>query len=214
MTGGAAAQWFAGMGTIVLAFVAVFQQWLQRLVVRPRLHMQARVAHPDCEKTRWRNGTDAYYFRLAITNTGNATAHDVEVYLAAVQRIKLDKTYETAERFSPMNLLWAHIRKPTRPVILPKMPPLYCDLAYIADPAKKQDALDGVEADKTILVLELEAKGYQKSHLLEPGTYRFHLKLVASDVEPQDYLLEVVVNGKWFADTKKMFSEGFGMRLV
>src|SRR5271167_3902633 len=97
-----AAAWFAGIGTIVLAFVAVFQQWLHQLIVRPRLRMDARVARPDSEKTRWRNDTDVYYFRLAITNGGNAAAHDVQVYLAGVERLRLDNKYEAVERFSPM----------------------------------------------------------------------------------------------------------------
>src|SRR5258708_17371334 len=46
--GSSAAAWFAGVGTIVLAFVAVFQQWLQQLIVRPRLRLSARVSRPPC----------------------------------------------------------------------------------------------------------------------------------------------------------------------
>jgi hypothetical protein len=214
---GTAAAWFAGIGTIVLAFVAVFQQWLHQLIVRPRLRMDARVARPDSEKTRWRNDTDVYYFRLAITNGGNAAAHDVQVYLAGVERLRLDNRYEAVERFSPMSLLWAHMGSPTRPVLLPKMPPLFCDLGHIADPAKRpinQENLDGVGSNETILGLELEVKPFSKGHLLEPGTYRFALKLAASNCKPLDFSLEVVVKGTWFDEEPKMFREGFGMRLL
>jgi hypothetical protein len=80
--GSSAAEWFAGIGTIVLAFVAVFQQWLQQLIVRPILRLSARVSRPDAEKTRWRTDTDVYYFRLGVTNAGNKAAHDVQIYLA------------------------------------------------------------------------------------------------------------------------------------
>jgi hypothetical protein len=48
-----AADWAVAKGTLVLAIVAVFQQWLQRLIIRPRLRLQAWVQHPDAEKTRW-----------------------------------------------------------------------------------------------------------------------------------------------------------------
>jgi hypothetical protein len=212
-----AVAWFAGIGTIVLAFVAVFQQWLHQLVVRPRLRMDARVARPDSEKTRWKNGTDAYYFRLAITNDGNAAAHDVQVYLAGVKRKRLDNKYEAVERFSPMSLLWAYTGSPTKPVLLPKMPPLYCDLGHIADPAKRQinqENLDGVEPNETILGLELEVKPFSKGHLLEPGTYHFALKLAASNCKPLEFSLKVMVKGTWFEDETKMFSDGFGMHLL
>jgi hypothetical protein len=211
------AEWVAGIGTLMLAFVAVFQQWLQQRVVRPRLQMTARVARPDAEKTRWNVGVDAYYFRLAVTNDGNIAARDVQVYLAGVQRLRKDKQYEDVERFSPMNLLWAYIKTPTKALILPKMPPVFCDLAHICDPAKRaltQENLDEVGPNETILGLELEAKTFSKGHLLEPGTYRFALKLAASNCTPRDYLLEVVVSGQWFADQNKMFSDGFGMGLL
>jgi hypothetical protein len=213
-----AAEWFAAAGTILLAFVAVFQQWLQQLVVRPRLNMDARVARPDSEKNQWTIGADVYYFRLAITNDGNDAAHDVQVYLEDVQQRKLDGKYEAVERFSPMNLLWTHIGSPTRPVILPKMPPLYCDLVHICDPKLKtatQEDLPEAGKDETVLGLELEVKvKAPPRYLLEPGAYRFRLKLAASNCKPRDYLLEVIANGKWFDDQDKMFSDGFGMRLL
>jgi hypothetical protein len=43
--------WAVAGGTIALAVVAVFQQWLQRLFVRPKLELAANVRRPDAEKT-------------------------------------------------------------------------------------------------------------------------------------------------------------------
>ena len=127
-----AAEWLAGVGTLVLAFVAVFQEWLRRLVVRPRLKLNARVRRPDSEKTKGNEITPAYYFRLAVTNEGNAEARDVQLYSAAVERVGLDKQPRPVEQFTPMNLQWAYMKgSPTVPVLLPKMPPKLCDLAHI-----------------------------------------------------------------------------------
>lgn len=190
----------------------VFEQKIQ-----PMLHMDARVGRPDSEKTRWRKGADAYYFRLAVTNAGTAAARDVQVVLAGVEQLRLDKTYEAVERFSPANLVWEHAGGTTKPVLLPKMPPAYCDLGHIADPSKKeitQENLADVAANETILGLDVAVKQFSSGHLLEPGTYRFALKLGASNCESQDYLLEVVVKGTWFDEEAKMFREGFGMRLL
>jgi hypothetical protein len=213
----AAADWAVAVGTVVLAFVAVFQQWLQQLVVRPRLSLNARVARPDAEKNKWTNGADVYYFRLAVINEGNAAARDVQVYLAGVERLRADNRYEPVERFSPMSLLWAHIRQTTKPIIVPKMPPLFCDLAHVSDPSKKsvtQESLPGVAATDAVLGLDVEVVGFASRHLLEPGTYKFNLKLAASNHPPRDYTLEVVFPGKWFDNQEKMFSDGFGLRLV
>src|SRR5713101_1435469 len=114
------ADWPVAIGTLLLAIVAVFQQWLQRLVVRPRLRLNARVERPDAERTMWNIPSarvDVYYFRLAITNHGNAAAHDVKVYLGSVERLRADKKYEPVERFSPMSLKWSHTGATTRPIL-------------------------------------------------------------------------------------------------
>jgi hypothetical protein len=214
---GAAPQWFAALGTFVLAFVAVFQEWLRRLVICPVLKLEARVSRPDCHKTTWTAGYKVYYFRLRVENTGNDAAHDVQVYLASVERLRLDKTYEPAPRFDPMNLLWALTRKPTLPTLLPKMPPRYCDLAHITDPLGKlslKEDLPGVGENDPVLALDLEASTNRKGHLLEAGVYRFGIKLAAANHPAHDYTLEVDFRGLWIDDEDKMLREGFGMRLV
>lgn len=212
-----AAEWSVAIGTVVLAFVAVFQEWLRRLVVRPVLKLDARVSRPDCHKTTWNVGYKVYYFRLRVENTGNDAARDVQVYLASVERLRLDKTYETVERFDPMNLLWALTRKPTLPTLLPKMPPRYCDLAHITDPLGKRsltEDLPGVGENDPVLALDLEACTNRKGHLLEAGAYRLGLKLAASNHPARDYTLEVDFRGLWTDDEDKMLRDGFGMRLI
>ncbi len=227
------ANWAVAFGTLVLAVVAIFQQWFQRLIVRPRLHLNARVARPDAEKTRLRIQSldmpelglssrtvaeaSVYYFRFAITNNGNAAAHDVQVYLGSVERLRADKKYEPVERFTPMGFKWSHTGLTTRAILLPKMPPILCDMAHISDPRAKiytRDDLPGLPDDTPLLSLDLEVQANSKGYLLEPGTYRFRLTLGASDYSPQNYELEVVFQGKWHDDPDKMFSEGFGMRLL
>jgi hypothetical protein len=213
-----AAEWFAGVGTIVLALVAVFQQWFQRMLVRPKLRLTVRVMRPDAEKTRWKDGTEAYYFRLGITNVGNAEARDVQVYLASVEKRRKDSTYEVIDRYTPVNLLWAYLGSATRPVLVPGMPPVFCDLAYISDPSKQsKDARNraaDLSSDQVILVLQLEVKPFSGAHLLSPGIYRLGLKLVASNHPPRHYTLELDFPGKWFDDQDEMYSDGFGMRIV
>jgi hypothetical protein len=216
--GSPAAEWFAGVGTLVLAFVAVFQQWLQQLIVRPRLELSARVSRPDAEKSRWwKKETDVYYFRLGIRNIGNKAAHDVQTYLARVERLRQDNQYEPVDKFSPMNLIWTHTGKATKDIVLPGMPPVFCDLGHIADPARKvrtgEDVASTAEYE-TVLALDLEVLPSSGGHLLAAGTYRFDLIVAASNSKPRPYNLEVKVTGKWFPEEDRMLRDGFGMRLL
>jgi len=97
------------------------------------------------------------------------------------------------------------------------MPPLFCDLGHISDPSKKSvtgETLPEVSATEAVLGLDVEVMGFVGRHLLKPGTYKFSLKLAASNHPPLDYTLEVVFPGKWFDNEEKMFSDGFGLRLL
>jgi len=213
----AAPQWFVAFGTLVLAFVAVFQEWLRRLVSRPRLQLSAVVSPPDCHKTKLSMGADVYYFRLRVENTGNAAARDVQVYLASVERQRADRQYEAVDRFVPMNLMWAIIRQTTLPILLPDMPPRYCDFAHITDPQQRRsvaETLPGIGDNSAILVLELEVNPNNKGYLLEPGEYRMGLKLAAENHPVRDYALEVNFRGTWFNNENEMLREGFGMRIL
>src|ERR1700733_1565087 len=171
--GSSAAEWFAGIGTFVLAFVAVFQQWLQQLIVRPRLELSAKVERPDAEKSRWgKSDTDVYYFRLGIRNTGNKAAHDVQIYLASVERLRADNQYKPVDKFRPSNFTWAYTSEPTKDVILQGMPPVFCDMAHIVDPARKVamgENIVGSAEDETVLALNLEVLPFSGGHLLEVG---------------------------------------------
>ena len=162
-------------------------------------------------------GADVYYFRLRVDNTGNAAARDVQVYVARVERQRADKQYETVERFVPMNLMWAITRQSTLPILLPDMPPRYCDFAHITDPQQRRsiaETLPGVSDNSAILALDLEVNPNNKGHLLGPGEYRIGLKLAAENHAVRDYTLEVNFRGTWFPNETEMLREGFGMRVV
>ena len=199
---------------------ALFEEKIRRWRYHATLELEdPRVARPDADKTQFRGPVfgflgDVYYFRLAITNTGTAAAHDVQVYLARVDRVIGNDT-SPVDRFIPMNLLWAHIRKPTLPVLLPGMPRRFCDFAHITNPATKEtseETLPGVAAGDAVLALDLEVRPNSLGHLLEPGTYRFTIILAASECAPHQETLEVVFPGQWHENEQTMFDIGFKMR--
>jgi hypothetical protein len=156
---------------------------------------------------------DAYFFRLAITNKGNASARDVQVFLAKVKRMVGGKPSQV-DRFTPMNLKWTHTGSATRNSLMPNLPPVFCDFIHVSDPASQVlsgENLDNVAPGDTVLCLDLEAAPLNKGNLLEPGTYRFDLILVAENSRARSYTVEVWCSGKWFPEQEEMFDKGLKM---
>ena len=176
---------------------------------------------PDSEKTRRQvhaaNAGTAYFFRLAVWNSGNTAAHDVQVFLAKIERIVSGQDVEKVSRVTPMNLKWAYRGTSTLPTLLPDMPPVYCDMAHVSEPYKKafvDEYLEHVAPLDAVLVLDVEFPSNMQGHLLDAGTYYFHLILAAANCRPRKYKLEVTFPGKWFDEEESMFDVGLKMRCV
>jgi hypothetical protein len=218
------AEWLTALGTVgsvIAALVlALWGEEIRRLVARPKLSLRARVQRPDSERTKRQTVTGedagtAYFFRLAVRNRGNIAAHDVQVFLARVDRIT-DNGPEKVAEFTPMNLNWAYRGSATLPTLLPNMPPTYCDLAHVDEPgrARGPDIMLNERLERAVLALDVEFPPNTLGHLLVAGTYHFHLILAAADCRPRNYRLEVVFSGEWFAEEAKMFDIGFKMQTI
>jgi hypothetical protein len=213
---GPAASWAAAIGTLILAFVAVFQEWIKSLFFKPVLDLDVRVARPDAEKTWFDANTEVYYFRVAVTNTGRRVAEDVQVYVSAIKRKKVDTKYETLDRFTPMALRWTHKGVATLPFLLPKMPRADCDLGHISDPGRKVgtfESLPDVLDEQAVFAVETEVTPNSKGNLLGPGEYRLYLKVAASNCPPNDFMVKLKMPGDWFPDEERMFRDGIGLTL-
>ena len=75
--------------------------------------------------------------------------------------------------------------------------------------ADSLEDLDNVAPGDAVLGLDVEATPQNKGNLLEPGTYRFELRLVAENSRARSYIVEVWFPGKWFPEQKEMFDKGF-----
>jgi hypothetical protein len=118
------------------------------------------------------------------------------------------------DRVTPMNLKWTHTGSTTRNALMPDLPPVFCDFIHISDPASRDvsgEDMDEVAHGDTVLCLDVEAAPANKANLLEPGTYRFDLKLVAENSRARSYTVEVWCPGKWFPEQEEMFDKGFKM---
>jgi hypothetical protein len=222
-------EWLTAIGTVgavVLAlFLALYGEQVKRRTLHPLLRLRARVRRPDADKvSRWTqdqhggviNLGESWYFRLAVSNEGNDTARDVQMFLARVER-KHGHKAEKVRRFTPMNLIWSNTddepkksNRVTRPALLRDTPEVYCDLVHICDPGTRKqqgEDLDTVASGEGVIGLDVQVATYSKGHLLEPGTYLFYLTLAASNCRSTHYELEISYSGKWSPDEKEMFRE-------
>jgi hypothetical protein len=124
MDGKEAAEWLTGLGTLVLAAVAVFQDSIRAFFYRPKFSVSIKTEPPDCMGVPERfikpavSGNlitarmptivevPAIYLRLPVKNVGNATALNAEVYANELNRKRADGSWELISGFSPMNLAW------------------------------------------------------------------------------------------------------------
>jgi hypothetical protein len=218
-------EWLTAIGTvgsvIVALVLAIWSEEIKAAFIRPKLSLKLRVGRPDSEKTIWRglnvaNPGKVYFFRMAVRNRGRTAARAVQAFLSGIERVTTDGVKEVSE-FTPMNLKWSYRGTATLATLLPHMPPVYCDLAHVTEPSKKvfmAEHLPQVSSEDAVLALDVEFPPNTLGHLLEAGTYYFHLILAAENARPRRYKLEVVFCGKWFEEEEKMFEVGFKVRAV
>ncbi|MFI5097219.1 MAG: hypothetical protein ACHQT6_04520 [Candidatus Acidiferrales bacterium] len=221
--------WVTALGTLVLAAAAIFQDYFRSLVWKPKLELQIQPSPPDFHLTsavytyrilgpqgvqEAHGSTPCYYFRLRAKNTGNCEAREVEI-LAGDLKQNVNGAFTAVARFSPMDLLWSDIRKPSLPILIPELDKL-CDLAHVVALRQRRSLgheLPNVPDDKLILVLDLQVEPNSGGHLLGPGFYQLTLAIAAGNAKPSNYLLDITFTGDWYDEPDRMFADGVRFHL-
>jgi len=231
---GSIAQWISAIATLLVVLVALFKDEIVNWWRRPIFDVSVFLEPPHCHRTTLQYQfqrtaltfvqAQCYYFRVWIKNCGKTRATRVQVFAAKLYRKVADGSFKEDQHFLPMNLRWAHghSQEPGggpeiyAEGISPQMGN-HCDLGHVTDPNNRVELgenLDGVPAANTLFALDLEVIPATKSHLLAPGTYRLELQVAAANSRPVTKVLEITVTGQWFADERKMFQDGIGLRVV
>jgi hypothetical protein len=223
MMAGSIADLLVAAGTLVLAAVAIFQDTIRGWFYTPEFRVSVKTEPPDCVAVPFGplpNGTmvDAYYLRLWIENTGNATAKNAEVYADELRRQRLDETWELVKAFPPMNLVWANLRAVYFPAIAPKMGK-HCDLGHVTDPTcrqlLKEDAPRlGLTNQQTSLAFDLMAAPNHKGHIVGPGEYQLDIRVAAENALPVKRTIAISLRGTWYPDETVMFRDGVGIAVL
>jgi len=205
-------------GTILLAIIAVFQDKLRQWVMKPKLDISVEKKPPDCIMTLGYSSLieeEFYilYIRVRVTNTGNAPAKNVEVFIKELK--KLDKTsdYIYDNSFLPMNLEWSYTKRVYCPLISPKMYK-HCDLAHIIDPSKRE-FIQGedrkwrsIPTEWPILSFNTIVKPASLNHLLPVGKYQILLIAAAENCKPVSKSFVIALKAGWWNNESTELLEG------
>ena len=221
---GTVADWLVGMGTLVLAGVAVGQPTIHGWFYGPKFKVTTRTEPPDCVAVpitdlQGNFIADCVFLRLWIENEGNEAARNVEVYAKELRRRRADDTWERVAAFPPMNLKWANTNAAIYyPVISPMMGK-HCDIAHVVDPGRrKRPALMennpalGLADDKTSLTFDLQTSPNHRGHIVGPGKYELDLLIAAENADPIAHTIEIRLEGPWDSNETRMLRDFVGIK--
>jgi hypothetical protein len=223
------ADWLVAIGTLVLAFVTVFQDYLRSKLWSPKLECRIDLHPPDCHKTNVvfddRKGNagsfDSYFFRFEVWNRGRVSAKNVEVLITEVLR-KKGNSYELISSFSPDNLSWSILFEApgkTQRYCTYISPDTYkhCNLGHIHDPHYRQvigedNTALNVHVPETIFCFDVLFRSTILYYLVGPGTYRISIKVGCENAKTIERQYQITITGKWFTDETRMLNEGISIK--
>jgi len=219
------ATWVTAGATILLAcvavFVAVWGDWAQSKIWKPKLIVRIIMGQPDCLKTNFYRGNqvigDVYFLRLWIENKGNVKAGNAEVYAKELRRKRPDGGWEIFPAFPGMNLRWADSHETYFPVS-PGMGK-HCDLGHISNPSIRREVGDErpsleLSSDQTSLSFDLRFPPPSRAHIIGPDLYRLDILVAAENHRPIPKTIELDLTGKWYNTEDEMFKDGVGVRIL
>jgi hypothetical protein len=210
------------LGTLALAFVAVFGESIRAWRRRPRLAAACICAPPHCVSVPMGRRdstatTTAVYLRVLVTNGGRESARNVGAYANDLSRQRADSTWERMPDFPPMNLIWSNLGTMYFPIIGPgsRRP---CDVGHIIDPANRRDFPEesntrlNLGPDQVSLTFDVIAKPNHQGHIVGPGVYRLDIEVSAENARPLSSRLEIDLR-RWYPEEARMLSAGVRIRV-
>ena len=183
-----------------------------------------QTAPPDCVAVpfaRVEDGTivtESLYLRLWVTNIGNATANNAEVYANELLRQRADKTWERVTEFPPMNLKLSNLGSIYFPRVVPGMGK-HCDIGHIVDPTRRRDLREenprlNLSDQETSLAFDVMAAPNHKGHIIAPGDYRLKVFIAAENAHRIERTINISLRGTWDADETRMLRTGVGVSVT
>ncbi len=114
------ATWMGAVGTILVALVAIWQDWIRASLFRPKLKLQIASNLPVYAKIRDSSGScqgEAWYWHLEVVNDRpKYPAEDCRVILTGIQK-KSKGEWQELPFGSALEFRWAHSERVLMPVV-------------------------------------------------------------------------------------------------
>ena len=215
--------WLVAIGTIILAFVAVFQQSIRNFIYKPILSVSIKTEPPDCVAVPYTKQDGSFiantvYLRIWVENTGKATAKNVEVYAKSLKRQRADNTWEIVKGFPPMNLVWANYRSIYFPTISPGMGK-HCDIGHITDPEKRHVLNEDspklkLTTQQASFAFDLMTLPNHRGHIIGPGDYLLEIMIASENSKPVSKEIKINITGLWSTEEEIMLRDGIGLQIT
>lgn len=176
-------QLLVAIGTLILAVVALFGDWLKHALafLRPSLHLSLLA---DGELTKLRDGQKAWFFHLKVTNRRRWTeARGARVVVIALYRYNHDSGEWAQEHLSgPLQLTWR----------FPQLNPL--EVAF--GPARECDL--GFLPQSEPFELSLYVRPHSFDHIVRSGeSILVAVQAIATNAESRALWLRIDWDGQW-----------------
>ncbi|WP_407426888.1 hypothetical protein [Treponema sp.] len=184
------------IANFIIAFIAIFGEKIRNIFYKPELDISITALFPDCNLTSFSSGQRAFFFRLAVVNTGSVDANNVQVYLNNVKIKGLDGNYSICNNVLPMNLMWSYqdnepIKTSIAQVISPGMKK-YCDFIYTVE-----------NSNCCTLCTEIPLFSYGiPSNYIARGDYIANIIVFASNSKPKSFDIQFEYKGFWSDNAK------------
>jgi hypothetical protein len=220
-------EWFIAGGTLVLALVALFQDFIRSCLNTPKLEIWTKPATPYCKKLLFINKinpqilVDGYGLRIAVKNITprfrvKARAFDVEIFAAKLEKKAQDGSYYPVQGFDPMNLIWSDSFMPFTS-LSPGME-RYCFVGRTLKPIDRHNfpLFDDqrLPSDKTCLKLDTVLARHTKEHIISPGTYRLECLIGSANTKAVSKSFDIYLSGDWYDDEVEMYEKGLSISMI
>lgn len=199
--------------SLTALFIALFGDWLKKLIFKPDLEITLELASPDSHIIELNNPntgevSNTYYFRMKINNIGNFPAQNVEVKALELKKEDVGGDFIIDKKFLPLNLVWANTlgKDIFKPIIHQKLFE-HCDLCHTV-------------RDNGSLLLMFDTFPFPNRvspdrypTIIPPGNYQLKVVVAANNFSPKYFCFQINFKGKWFDNEEKMFQEGIVIKV-
>ncbi len=175
---GSIADWIVGLGTILIAFLAIWGDRVRDRLFGPRIALELRNDAPDCDIALSTDRHFKFLLRVRASNTGGLPAHRVEVSVDSVEQHVAGNAWR-ALPFIPTCLHWCWHSEAVEHLIPPHGERLFNAVSCFSE-----------SESESVMRIETSYDSLLRQTTLAPGRYRLGLSVSAENARVSRWCLE------------------------